>query len=126
MIDQKWEGMSLDKDIIVLGNKVYGPDTCVFVPCQVNNFLTDHGAARGAWPIGVSWGEEACKFKARCRNPITGKQEHLGYFTDPAEAHEAWRARKHQHALRYAEQQTDSRIAAALRTRYATPAGESK
>lgn len=30
----KWQ---LDKDIIVPGNRVYGPDTCCFVPNDINN-----------------------------------------------------------------------------------------
>lgn len=119
MLAQDWEGKHLDKDILRPANKVYGPDACVFVPGQLNAFLNDRGAARGEYPIGVTWNRQRGKLLARCCNPFTRKLEHLGYFTDSAEAHEAWRARKHQHAIRYADMQTDSRIAAALRTRYA-------
>ena len=118
MLAHDWEGMSLDKDIIVPGNKVYGPDTCVFVSIQLNSFLVDSCAARGEWPIGVHWNKRAGKFVAGCNNPITRKYEYLGYFRCPNEAHEAWRKRKHEHACRYADQQTDPRIADALRTRY--------
>lgn len=32
-------GYQLDKDILVAGNKVYGENTCVFVPQQLNMFL---------------------------------------------------------------------------------------
>lgn len=35
--DNYIEGYELDKDIKVDGNKVYGPDTCMFVSCQKNN-----------------------------------------------------------------------------------------
>lgn len=47
-------GFDLDKDILVPGNKVYGPDTCVFVPQRLNKLLTDHRGARGDLPLGVS------------------------------------------------------------------------
>lgn len=30
------ENWHLDKDILVSGNKIYGPDTCCFVPSQIN------------------------------------------------------------------------------------------
>lgn len=126
MIGQDYEGNQLDKDILIPGNKFYGPESCVFVPSHLNLFMTDHRAARGEWPIGVCLDKSVGKFMALCRNPATGKQENLGRFTDPADAHDAWRARKHEHACRYADMQTDPRIATALRTRYATPAGESK
>lgn len=118
MMTQPWEGNQLDKDILIPGNKVYGPGKCVFVSRQLNMFLTDSGSIRGEWPIGVHWKERDKKFISQCCNPITRKQETIGYFNDPAEAHEAWRAKKHEHACRYADMQKDPRIAQALRARY--------
>lgn len=118
MEGQDHEGNHLDKDILKQDNKVYGPEFCVFVPISLNVFMTDGGAVRGNIPIGAVWDKSRGKFLARCRNPFTRKQEHLGSFTDPSEAHEAWRARKHEISCIYADMQTDSRIAAALRSRY--------
>lgn len=83
-------------------------------------FMTDRAAARGEWPIGVSWQKSAGKFKAYCHNPFTCKQEHLGMFTDHDAAHEVWRARKHELSCQYADRQTDPRIANALRKRYSS------
>lgn len=114
----EWDGKHLDKDILRPGNKVYGPDTCVFVTAKLNTFMNDHGAARGKWPLGVFWHGKVGRLKAQCRNPFTGKRESLGYFDCPNKAHEAWRARKHELACQYADMQTDQRIAAALRSRY--------
>lgn len=118
MVEQDWVGRQLDKDLLFPGNKVYSPDTCVFISHGLNTFTTDSTAARGDWPIGVYWNKQNGKFMAYCSNPFTGKQENLGYFTCPDEAHEAWRARKHQHALALAALHADPRIAAALSTRY--------
>ncbi|CAB5155920.1 hypothetical protein UFOVP150_37 [uncultured Caudovirales phage] len=115
---QTWEGRQLDKDILISGNKVYGPEHCVFVDPKTNSFLTDRGAARGEWPIGVTLDRRIGNLEARCSNPFTGKREHLGLFTDPASAHEAWRKRKHELAAMLAEKQADERVAAALRTRF--------
>lgn len=36
MAKQDWEGNQLDKDIINYGSKVYSPDTCAFIPKDVN------------------------------------------------------------------------------------------
>ena len=34
------DGWEIDKDILVKGNKVYSPDTCCFVPREINIFFT--------------------------------------------------------------------------------------
>lgn len=115
---QDWEGKHLDKDILFQGNKVYSPDTCVFVDGAVNNFLTDSSATRGEWPIGVSWHEPSQRFRSNCNNPFTKKNEHLGYFHCPNQAHLAWKKRKHEFACQLAEIHVDKRVADALRIRY--------
>jgi hypothetical protein len=119
MQSKDWDGMHLDKDILFPGNKMYSPDTCIFVSPALNIFLIDRGLDRGEWPIGVCWHKNVGGFTANCSNPFTGQRDHLGVFSSPDDAHEAWRRRKHQHALRYADMQTDPRIAEALRTRFA-------
>lgn len=116
---QDWQGKQLDKDLMVEGNKEYGPDTCVFVPSAVNSFMTDSGSARGALPIGVS--RKGGGYQARCRNPFTKKQEYLGLFSCPEGAHLAWKAKKAGHAARLAEEQTDERVKKALIERYTMP-----
>ena len=120
MEQQDWEGKQLDKDLLIEGNKVYSPDTCIFVDRKINTFVVDSGATRGNYMIGVSLDKRRNKFKAECSNPFTGKREHLGYFTDELEAHLAWKARKHELACQFADSEycTDPRLAEALRTRY--------
>lgn len=56
---QKWfiendvEGYQLDKDILVQGNKIYGPKFCCFVPSQINSLFTKRDSARGDCVLGV-------------------------------------------------------------------------
>lgn len=118
VVRQDWEGKHLDKDLLVMGNKEYGPDTCIFLPKALNNFLTDRVLKRGEYPLGVSWHKGTQKYQAQCSNPFTGQRGYIGYYDNVEDAHLAWKQKKHEYALIYAEQQTDSRVAEALRTRY--------
>lgn len=118
METQDWEGKQLDKDILVEGNKIYGPDTCVFVDQRVNNFLIDSKAARGQFPIGVMFDKKKPKYVARCCSVETGKQEHLGRYKTPEEAYEVWLAFKLEQAYILAAEQSDERVAKALIDRY--------
>ena len=118
METQEWQDKQLDKDLLIEGNKVYGPETCVFVPQMVNSFAIDCGATRGDLLIGVNWHKGASKFRASCCNPFTKKREHLGYFSCEQEAHQAWLTRKLDLAHELAAIQTDQRVAKSLIDRY--------
>lgn len=118
MEKQNFEGMHLDKDLLIEENKVYSPETCVFVTKVVNSFATDSGAARGDCLIGVSWRKPTEKFQANCSNPFTKKLEYLGLFDCEQEAHEAWLKRKLELAKELAATQEDPRVAEALINRY--------
>ena len=118
METQDWEGKQLDKDLLVPGNKVYSPETCVFIDRSLNLFMTECDASRGKHPLGVSWDKLSNKYKAECSNPFTKKREHLGVFNDADEAHAAWRKHKHYLACKLADLEEDSRVKYALRIRY--------
>jgi hypothetical protein len=112
MQTQVWEGKQLDKDILHPGKKVYSPENCIFVTPQINTLLTDRAADRGAYPIGVSWNKGVKKYEAYLT--INGKKKRIGYFTDPYEAHLAWRKAKYDYIRAHAKQQTDLRLSRAL------------
>ena len=84
------DGWHLDKDILVVGNREYGPDACIYVPRLINAFINDCGAIRGEFPIGAGFHRASGKFDSKCHNHLTGKQRHLGLFSTPEEAHDAW------------------------------------
>lgn len=118
MEKQDWEGKQLDKDLLFEGNKLYNPETCVFVSPMVNTFTLDSGAVRGKWLIGVYWNKGANKFQSNCSNPFTKKLEYLGYFSCEQEAHEEWLKRKLELAHLLAAEQTNPIVAKALIDRY--------
>lgn len=47
------EGFELDKDIIVKGNRIYGPTTCCFVPPDINKLIKAYDYPEKNCPVGV-------------------------------------------------------------------------
>lgn len=86
------DGCELDKDLMVSGNKVYSPETCVFVPREINMILVNKKSCRGEYPHGVSFHTNRNKFVAQIA--IQGKQTGLGYFDDPLSAYLKYRDAK--------------------------------
>lgn len=83
-------GWHMDKDI--LGGRVYSPETCVFVPREVNQMLTDNAVNRGALPIGVYFEKASGKYKAQCSYLVGSekKSKNLGRYSNPRDAHSAY------------------------------------
>ena len=98
------EEMHLDKDLLVKGNKVYSPETCVFVPKSINMFLNKRQNLRGDLPIGVTYKSgNKNKFVSRCYNPLTGTREYLGVYNTPEEAFYIYKDRKEELAKKLSE-----------------------
>ena len=75
------EEMTLDKDILVKRNKIYSPDTCIFVPKNINILFTKRSRFRGKYPIGVHYQKQNQKYIAQCSN--RGEEIYLGCFDNP-------------------------------------------
>lgn len=105
---QDWEDKNLDKDILLIGNKEYGPKTCIFVSDRINLLLGDSRAARGKYPIGVSKNPRGPKFKSQCG------REYLGLYDDPGQAGLAYRNRKKEIICSVALVQNDKKLSMAL------------
>lgn len=74
------EVMQLDKDILVKGNKIYSPETCIFVPERINKLFTKRQNHRGNYPIGVK--EHGGRLEVYCNIFKDGKykQKYLASF----------------------------------------------
>lgn len=86
-MDSSWQ---LDKDILCTDCKIYSPDTCTFVPQEINKLILDTKSYRGLYPQGV-WkhGDRFCTDIRR-----RGVKQHLGTFDTPEEAFEVYRVEK--------------------------------
>ena len=115
--NKQWSKCTPDKDLLLTGNKVYSPETVVYIDTHVNTFLLNSTGSRGECMLGVS--RVRGKFAAQCNNPFSDIARHLGYFDSELEAHKAWQAKKHEYALQLADMQYDPRVAEALRKRFA-------
>ena len=87
------EQMALDKDILMKGNKVYSPNTCMFVPQNINKLFIKRNKARGEYPIGVTFNKNKNKYTAFCNIFYNGKskQKNLGYYNTIEEAFNAYK-----------------------------------
>ena len=67
METQDWRGKVLDKDFLSSkNNKVYSPETCVFIDPALNSFILDSAKSRGKYLQGVDFHKHTQKFRARC------------------------------------------------------------
>ena len=99
------ERMHLDKDILVKGNKIYSPETCVFVPQKINVLFVKSNSKRGAYPIGVYYDKKNEKFKSQCN--IFGVRTYLGLFNTPEEAFNTYKEKKESIIKEVADQYKD-------------------
>mgnify|MGYP000185682492 CR=1 FL=1 len=109
MEKQDWKDKYLDKDIISPNNKVYSPETCVFVSNRVNCLLLDSGRNRGKYEQGVNFDKNSGKFRAQCNNG-EGKKKNIGRFPTEQLAYEAYVHYKHALILQVASEQEDERV----------------
>jgi hypothetical protein len=105
MIKQEWEGRDLDKDILNPNNKIYSPDTCVFVTSAINRLILDRAEDRGKYPQGVSHHKVTGKYQAELS--VDSKTQYLGLHDTPEEASEVYKIRKSNHIRSVALEQAE-------------------
>lgn len=92
----------MDKDLLIPGNRIYGPNTCVVIPSAVNILFADCFHARGNLPLGVT--RNGPGYQAQCGKKNKGSR-YLGTYKTIAEAQNAYWCAKfqaiHSAALQY-------------------------
>lgn len=76
----------LDKDLLIDGNKVYSPETCVILPARINLFLANKKSNNVSGFIGVSFDSASKKWRATCHDFHKHGNITLGCCDDPEKA----------------------------------------
>lgn len=101
------EDWQLDKDILIKDNKIYSPETCMFVPKEINRLFIRNKSVRGKYPIGVTMSKKVTpRYHAACCNEFN-KQTHIGTFNTPEEAFFAYKIFKEDVVKKIAERFKD-------------------
>lgn len=84
------ERCDVDKDLLIMGNRVYSPDACLLVPARINYLLTRPSISKGL-PVGVT--SKGGLYEAKCREQDS-KYRSLGAFSCPKDAFNVYRQHK--------------------------------
>lgn len=84
MESQDWKGKQLDKDILIPGNKIYGPAECIFVSGALNMLFANTSPISGPYPTGVCINKPGKGYIAQCRSERSSN--FLGLFATIKEA----------------------------------------
>lgn len=99
------EIMCLDKDILVKHNKIYSPETCIYVPKTINSLFVKCDNKRGNSVIGTT--PFKGKYMVQCWliNPETGKskQEYLGVYNTQEKGFEVYKYYKEKNIKQVAD-----------------------
>ncbi len=86
-------GWDLEKDLLVKGNKVYSPETCVYLPREINSFIKRK--RHNNLPLGVDVAyryDGSSYYRTQARED--GKNICLGAFSNPEAAFLAYKTHK--------------------------------
>lgn len=79
--------LNLDKDMLnQCDNKIYSPNTCCFIPKNINLFFTNIKNKNTSGNIGVVWDKDRNKWKSQIRDFKTGKVVNIGRYKNKNDA----------------------------------------
>lgn len=75
--DVPGDKMSLDKDFIIKNNKLYSPNTCIFIPSKINSAIECKQLTRGKYPLGITYRKNTGLYEVNHANRYIGGYPHL-------------------------------------------------
>ena len=100
VINNYKDGYQLDKDIIAGDKKIYSPETCSFIPHELNMSIIEPSNINNQYPLGVTFEKKTAKMKNERTKPYRskimkyGKKQNIGIYKTPYEAHLGWQKAK--------------------------------
>lgn len=95
------KGYEIDKDLLVPGNKVYGPETCCMLPREVNTAITGKtDSCENGLPCGVHWHRKNSCYVV---SVVTDTEDYQGSFQCLEKAIEVSKSTKEAYIKRLAE-----------------------
>ena len=86
-------GYEIDKDVLSGDEKMYSPNTCCFLPKEINALFNESKATRTNMPQGVYLNKRTGSYVAQL-SVGTGKREYFGSHKTPEDAFEAYKIAK--------------------------------
>lgn len=83
------EGWQLDKDLLSGESKIYSPETCCFIPRELNSFMTNNKSHNTSGHTGVTWIEKHKNWIVHAS--IDCKNKYIGSFYSIEEASECYK-----------------------------------
>lgn len=93
MESQVWEGLNLDKDLLIPGNKTYSPEACCFIDTSLN-MLLHRSVALGEYPMGVTKTPNRKTYNATCAGRSGHNTATIIRVNTVEEAHAIWQVTK--------------------------------
>lgn len=87
--------LHIDKDLLSRDGKVYSPDTCVFLPSNVNKFLSNSYSNNKSGYIGVSWDNSRSKWKVQINEFNSSSYKNIGRFKNIEDARNTYIKARH-------------------------------
>lgn len=84
------EGYDLDKDLLVKNNRIYSPETCLFVPHKLNTLFRELGRKKQCKSVGVTIQAKNRLKIFRASGRVNEKNTTLGQYSTEDEAHKAF------------------------------------
>lgn len=90
------KGWNVDKDLLVFGNRQYGPDTCVLLPAEINSAMQMRVSKEDGLPNGVKM-NSSCPHLFEASSSLFNKKTYLGLYSSVDEAANAYKSFREDH-----------------------------